>query len=72
MTCKKNEVYNACGSLSSELTCDAPLAPIVFPQAAEMAMVRPVCETGCYCKKDFYRNNKGNCVKKENCISKDL
>ena len=79
MTCKKNEIYNACGSLSSEPTCESKF---IVPLAVDVMMVSPVspvspvaptvCESGCYCKKGFFRNNKRNCVKEENCISKNL
>lgn len=69
MICRKNEAYNACGALSSEPTCDVPIIEVA--PVAEMKLVRPVCEAGCYCKKGFFRNNKGNCVKEQNCISEN-
>ncbi|CAO1441024.1 unnamed protein product [Diamesa tonsa] len=68
MTCSKNEIYNACGSLSSEPTCDVPIVVAQAAPAADLKIVTPVCEAGCYCKKGFFRNNKGKCVKEQNCI----
>ena len=68
MTCKKNEIYNACGALSSEPSCDNP---IILAPATDMKMERPVCESGCYCKLGFFRNSKGNCIRQENCMSKN-
>ncbi|XP_054162915.1 zonadhesin-like [Oppia nitens] len=56
--CKKTEEYKECGNPCVEL-CNPPT---ICPYE---------CESGCYCKKEYYRNKKGKCVPLNKCPELD-
>ncbi|XP_077116285.1 chymotrypsin inhibitor-like [Ranitomeya variabilis] len=55
--CKAGEEYNECGS-GCPPTCD---------NLGRVDACAAVCKSGCFCKAGTLRNNKGECVTKENC-----
>ncbi|KAG5679448.1 hypothetical protein PVAND_009013 [Polypedilum vanderplanki] len=52
---KKNEIYNTCGTACPE-TCEYK------PTICTMQ-----CIEGCFCKRNYIRNNNGECILKKDC-----
>ncbi|CAH0627260.1 unnamed protein product [Chrysodeixis includens] len=61
---KPHEVFNACPSTCPPQTCDSLnktyACPIITGQD-------PPCNPDCVCEKDYYRNESGVCVTREEC-----
>ena len=59
-TCEDpNAEHNKCGSSCSEATCKNP--------EGQSFDCPEMCETGCFCKKGYVKNEEGKCVLPETC-----
>ena len=56
-SCKRNEAYTTCGDKCMEQCRNLYMS--------ENCLLR--CETGCFCKMGYFRNNRGDCVRAERC-----
>mmetsp|Transcript_3366 Transcript_3366/g.4874 ORF Transcript_3366/g.4874 Transcript_3366/m.4874 type:complete len:85 (-) Transcript_3366:56-310(-) len=60
--CPQNAEWDECASACPR-TCDSPRNGMVCILA---------CKEGCACETGFVLDNSGNCVKEEDCPSKDV